>query len=412
MINLLRSILSFFWLAPFLYLIINYSVSQKINLSKDTILYLFITSCISAIVLLFIWIVEFLKIKKVNSCFTCIDKNDLETLDELLLNINPANCIRSNETLLQYAILSQKDAHTIAYLISKDFFIEYNNNPKHNLNYTLFYLISYYKFIDERIVSYLLNQGANPNFVDTTKGFEGLSLLQVSILRNNLAITNILLKNGASLDYYVNDLNLNAIMLAAKYCNEPLIIDILINFGANINDENSQGYTPILIASEHNPNPEIIKILYYFGATLEQKKIKSSLFKFNNVTPLRLSVINNNIEVITTLIKLGDDIYFKDSYSLDILFVACSHNPNLEVIKLLLLKGLEISESVDQDGNSCVMGACYFNKNITVIKYIINKSSNSILNKRNKEGYNAIDYVKINPFLEQNQKQELINSLL
>jgi ankyrin repeat protein len=84
-------------------------------------------------------------------------------------------------------------------------------------------------------------------------------------------------------------------MLAAKYCNEPLIIDILINFGANINDENSQGYTPILIAAEHNPNPEIIKILYYFGATLEQKKIKSSLFKFNNVTPLRLAVINNNI---------------------------------------------------------------------------------------------------------------------
>ena len=58
------------------------------------------------------------------------------------------------------------------------------------------------------------------------------------------------------------------------------------------------------------------------------------------------------------------------------------------------------------------MGACYFNKNITVIKYIINKSSNSILNKRNKEGYDAIDYVKINPFLEQNQKQEIINSLL
>mgnify|MGYP006925707654 CR=1 FL=1 len=33
----------------------------------------------------------------------------------------------------------------------------------------------------------------------------------------------------------------------------------------------------------------------FFG----KKKIKSSLFKFNNVTPLRLAVINNNIEVIT-----------------------------------------------------------------------------------------------------------------
>ncbi|MGV3278227.1 ankyrin repeat domain-containing protein [Rickettsiales bacterium LUAb2] len=406
-INIVRSILVFIWILPFLYLLFEKFSIGNIALSYLQLKLLFFASFVSSFALFLEWLLAFRSILYFNKAFNNLRKNDIYKLNNILSKIQINKCYENGKTLLQYAVDNQMDNDVISFLLSRGGLVTYKSDQEYNISYTLFYLASYYDYIDEKSVQYFLNKGAYLDFVDNSRGFNSLSLLQVLVLRCHERLVDLLLSKGADIDYMVPDLDMNTLMLAAKYINNTTIIEKLIKAGSNIEKTNSNGYNALLFAAEFNPNSQIIYTLVENGATIEPYKIRGTILRINNVTPLRLAVISNNIEVVNALIELGDDVNYKDIYGLSILFIAAAHNHDVKIIELLLDSGASLKNAIDNEGNTPLMGAAYLNSNPNVINFLIKNNNN--LGRRNQEGFSFIDYLKENTALSEEDKQSILN---
>lgn len=406
--NAVKSFLSFFWLLPFLYIFLDIYFSIDLKLPDVAIKSLLFFSTICAFVLVVIWFKEFREASYRTNAFKAIKDGSIEKLEAILnRSVNPNSYTENGKTLLECAVDEQVDSSIVSLLLTKKCYASNKMAHSYNLSYTLFYLSAYYNYINNSLIKFLLNEGADVNFNDRTKGFEGLSILQALTLRGDKSAISLVLESGANIDYFVNDLSLNTLMLASKYIDDPVIIKMLLEAGAKINEINKDGYNPLLLAAQHNPSSAVITTLINSGANLRPYRVKSSLLKYNDVTALILASTYNNESVVRKLISLGDDLEFKDSLGLNALFVACAHNPNVDVIKALLMAGLSLEKTRDKDGNTPLMAAAFLNPNPTVIKYIIDKTHN--LRNINNDGFNFIDYLKQNNNLSKAEKDVILN---
>ena len=81
----------------------------------------------------------------------------------------------------------------------------------------------------------------------------------------------------------------------------PEQLQAAIKAGANVNDRNIFGETPLMLAASFNENPDVITTLLNAGARLDDRDK-------NGWTPLiRAAWFNENPEVITTLLNAGAD---------------------------------------------------------------------------------------------------------
>ncbi len=406
--NTVKTFLSFFWLLPFFYIFLDIYFSIDLKLSDGVIKVLLVLSTLCAFILVAIWFKEFRESSYRSNAFKYIKDGNIEKLESILSrSVNPNSYTDNGKTLLEYAIDEQADSSIISLLLTKKCYASNKISHSYNLGFTLFYLSAYYNYINNSLIKYLLSKGADVNFTDKTKGFDGLSILQALTLRGDKSSVALVLENGADINYFVNDLSLNTLMLASKYVDDPVIIKMLLDYGAKINDINKDGYNALLLAAQYNPSSAVITTLVNAGANLRSYRIKSSLLKYNDVTALILASTYNNESVVRKLISLGDDLDFKDNLGLNALFVSCAHNPNVDVIKALLMAGLSLEKTRDKDGNTPLMAAAFLNPNPTVIKYIIDKTHN--LKSINNDGFNFIDYLKQNNNLSTAEKDVILN---
>ncbi len=405
--NITKAFLAFFWLLPFLYMFIDTYFFIPRRLPLPLFQFSLFLSLFSSFVLVLLWFKEFREIFYQKKVFTCISTGDLITLDKILNKITSKIYTYNALTPLQYAVDKQLPVSTVIYLLSKDFTITNTINKQHDLDYTLFYICAYYNHVSPKIISTLVNIGANINFVDTTKGFKGLSVLNVLTLRNNQENISLALNLGADVHYEIQDLSMNSLMLVAKYVSDPFVVKQLIDENANIHLVNKDGYNALLFAANYNPNPAIFSILVNYGSVIKPYNIKTAILKYNCVTPLMLAASYNNSEVVKTIINLGDDPNYKDSFGLSVLFMAAANNSDVDVIKTLVNSGANISESKDAYGNTPLMAASYLNRNPNIIRYLLERTHN--LHSKNKDGLTFIDYLKQNQFLSNSEKEIIVN---
>ncbi len=64
-------------------------------------------------------------------------------------------------------------------------------------------------------------------------------------------------------------------MLASKYIDDPVIIKILLEYGAKINEINKDGYNALLLAAQYNPSSAVITTLINAGANLRPYRVKA-----------------------------------------------------------------------------------------------------------------------------------------
>jgi ankyrin repeat protein len=405
-INKLKAILSFIWLLPFLYKVLE--IYLNINFLPYSIFnFLLYLSFACAFILIVIWFTHFSQNLYFKKAFIFLDQDDLESLNKIYHKI-PKNIYKEQQrSFIKYAVDKQMPERTILYLLSKNDTVDHSENEDYNLGSTLFYISAYYNNLDIKMIELLLNKGAYVSFVDNSRGFDGLSVLHALILRGNLVAIRLLIKNGADLNYFVSDIGMNALMLACRYIEDPIIIKTLLEANVSINEVNKYGYNALLFASHYNSNPAIINLLVNFGAEIKPYEVKLGALKQNVITPLYLAVSYNNAEVVKKLIQLGDNIEYKDSYGLSILFTACANNNNLEVFQALIASGISAEESRDTEGNTPLMVAAYLNSNSNVIRYLLNKTHN--VGTTNKDGLSFIDYIKQNEHLSSEEKAIIVN---
>lgn len=409
--SLLRTILISVWVIPFLLYLCQATGALGFAITPSNGFVMFALAALSALALFLEWLFSFRSLSLINRAFSYLLTNNLLKLEQVLENLPVEKCYLGSKSILKVAVDAQVPNPTVLFLLSRGATITQEYLGNYNLNYTLFYLASYYDYIDERMVHYLISKGADINFVDDTKGFKGLSLLHAFVLRGHLKVVNLLIRAGADPRYMVEDLELDALMLASRYLTSNSCIPLikLLAKECNVNNSNSSGYTPLLLASEYNPNANVVRTLVELGARIGPCRTTNQNLQavLNIVTPLRLAVINNNFDVIYTLIKMGDDPCFKDSYGFTILFLAAAHNTDARVIDLLIEHGASLEESLDIEGNNPLMAAAFLNPSAEIILYLANITPD--LGYKNQAGYMFLDYLKENSYLDEDTKKQLLH---
>ncbi len=91
-----------------------------------------------------------------------------------------------------------------------------------------------------------------------------------------------------------------------KFNENPEVVNILLDAGANVNyNYNKNDTTPLVMASGMNKNIDVIKLLVSKGANINAKG-------YEGRTPLMRALANNHLDIARYLIEAGADVKAKD----------------------------------------------------------------------------------------------------
>lgn len=274
------------------------------------------------------------------------EKTPLEAVKKLLKDVTPAgindlNLINAREPLLSLAIDYTKNPQIIQYLTEKGAKVDF----PHNLNYAPLYRALINGNLE--IAELLVKSGANVDCRD-----EDSTLLMVfTALEAEGKVSEIpaafLLKHGADVKARQYKNGETVLMMTAEFTSNTKILDLLIEYGAEVNETDDLGRTALFLAVENWDSGKIIRHLVKRGANVNARGDSGS-------TPLMSAACAENPESINTLIECGADVTAKDNYGMNALINTCvwsSDNKGFpgEHLNALFANGLDINER-DSDG--------------------------------------------------------------
>ena len=209
-------------------------------------------------------------------------------------------------------------------------------------------------------------EGADPDEPNE----DGLTEIQKAIENDNYRLTGLLLKTGSSVNLKKNGKSL--LMTAAQSKSTSDIVEILLKFGANVNDTDSRGKSALMhaLSNKEEVNMSVIKLLLNNGADLEQN------YK-GGETVLHHAINNcNSTQLIQMLVDYGANVNQTDEDGCLALFYAIDLD-NPEIVKVLLDCGTNVNQ-VDKEGNSALNYATGPDNKISiqVIKLLLDYGAN------------------------------------
>ncbi len=176
---------------------------------------------------------------------------------------------------------------------------------------------------------------------------------------------------------YLVGFRLTPLMYAAKSNPNPDIVEMLVNLGAGVDAQTSSWnyddtMTPLVYAAESNPNPVVIERLVELGADLNAQMLDHC----NN--PQGTALWFATLEATKMLIKLGADLD-----ELDYLFMHLVSVGDCEKAELLLKAGADVNVQ-DYRGRTPLM----FAADSSVVEFLIKHGADS--NMRDTEGLTAL----------------------
>ncbi|MDR1962711.1 MAG: TerD family protein [Planctomycetaceae bacterium] len=127
---------------------------------------------------------------------------------------------------------------------------------------------------------------------------------------------------------------------ATEFSSNVELLKYLVTQGANVNEKNETGSTPIHCAAAFNSNVEVLKYLISQGADVNEKNDY-------NTTPLHCVAFNSNIEVPQYLVSQGADVNEKDNSGWTPLHHAALSS-SVVILKYLISQGADVNA---QDNN-------------------------------------------------------------
>ena len=246
-----------------------------------------------------------------------------------------------------------------------------------------------------------LAAGANFNARDKTS----LTALMWAATKNsNPDVIKVLLESGAEVNARNGKVfGKTALMYAAAFNTNPKIMKMLLAGGADINARGDDGMTALMCAAGWNSNPEVVKVLLAGGADVRavnkdghdalwwtQRNIKGGkeeiiqiLKKYAlSAEPAKASMQNavsdyvfiglcenGTVEEVRKALNSGANVH-ANLWDRTALTWAAMHNPNPEVIKVLLAGGADIHFK-NKDGVTVLMYAVLHNSNPEVVKVLL-----------------------------------------
>ncbi|WP_027339162.1 ankyrin repeat domain-containing protein [Halonatronum saccharophilum] len=183
---------------------------------------------------------------------------------------------------------------------------------------------------------------------------------------------------------------------AAKFNNNPQIIDLLVKNEARVDMRDREGLTPLMYAAKYNINHQVIDSLLRNGAN-------PNTWSYNEgKTPLIFAAKYNNHHILKTLIEGGANINEEDFSSMTPLMHGVS-NEDPKIIDILIESGAD-PNTVDLKGRTALIWASISNNDLDIIKRLLEVSDPKI---RDNSGNNYLDYLKINPYVNEDDFMEI-----
>lgn len=184
-----------------------------------------------------------------------------------------------------------------------------------------------------------------------------------------------------------NEVNQNVLHLVTLTGHTNLL-SIFVNLGADINHVDAFGSTPLHLAVARNSIAMIQEILKFKESTFV--KLNLDVLDDGGCTPLILSVLNNNLDILMILIKAGANVSKQNpGNGFTCLHVAVNNKVvNMEMIKYLI----NINETnlyvESNQGQNILDLAVANNINEDIIKYLSAYYDNDDIDKANKKEVN------------------------
>ena len=188
-------------------------------------------------------------------------------------------------------------------------------------NTTLYYaaLCGFSNLVEQLIVKH-------PQHVKTISGLNKTPAL-AALAGRHFQIAGVLHRNGSSVDQRGHQAN-SPLHSAAKH--EDLeMVQVLLDYGLDVNAQNVYGSTPLAFATYGDfNNPRVVRLLLDRGADPNARR-------YDRVAPLQRASENGNVEIARLLVVHGASVEVQDKYGRTPLDVA-TEEQHEEIVKLLL----------------------------------------------------------------------------
>lgn len=176
-------------------------------------------------------------------------------------------------------------------------------------------------------------------------------------------------------------------LMNAVIKNRNDVIDILLEYGSNVNLRSGEGWTALHFAcsSQKNNRTMVQKLL--------DAKANANITNYYGYTPLQLAAIHTTDVNIIHLLTLYSNSEHKNIYGGTALFTAIIHNRNIEIISALCYWSVMSNDInlTDYNGNTALTKACDAN-NYKAIKLLLEKGADiNITNNYNETPYKVAD---------------------
>lgn len=225
------------------------------------------------------------------------------------------------------------------------------------------------------ITKYLLENNAFTNVQDSS----GATPLHEAVRYGHTKIAKLLLDAGAQVDAKDN-LGKTPVLLIMPQEQRAELYSLLINYKANIRVKDMYGDTVLHTASMTNVPVFILEGLVKAGAEVNERNK-------DGVTPLALAIENKNAAHVKFYAEHGADINSKDTKGNTPLSMALSSQDSSDkTLETILNKGNIYS--LDSDGNTPLITAIITNAAQEKIQYVISLTDQ--VNTRNSDGNTAL----------------------
>ena len=185
-----------------------------------------------------------------------------------------------------------------------------------------------------------LKKGANPNAMaeGTESAAVGTALMWAAAANENPEVISILLEAGADLNAKDED-GRTALMWAAE--NTPEVVSVLLRAGADINVRDNYGSTVLIRAAQNCENPDVITVLVEAGADVNAKNNDGD-------TALIRAAQLGTPDGISALLGAGADVNVKGYEGGTALMSAACDIEETDSLKLLLKAGADVNAKSDE----------------------------------------------------------------
>ena len=219
----------------------------------------------------------------------------------------------------------------------------------------------YHKNIE--VAKCLLDNGAEVN-----KPARNLSLLPLrsATESGHWRMVDFLLKNGANVNVKCRTWRQTPLMGACKVGTKvEKCVEILLQAGANSNQKDSQGNTPLMFASRSLfVSDKIIQLLFENGADV-------NAVNKHKETAIHIAIENLKFPHLTQLLLANfDNVNASDQCRRTVIFKMCQFNVNIELLKSMLDKKADLTIRANNNFTP-LMGACEAKSGVDVLKLLV-----------------------------------------